>query len=151
MIEVSNKKGYKLIVSNILLIKGGNHMSTIVHFDIVADNPQRAKKFYEALFGRKIEGPPGMADYFLIDTGDFEGNKSVGGGLGMRRNPAQKITNYIGVDNIEEYSKKVEELGGEVISPKLIVSGWGYLTICHDTEGNIFGLWQDDKDAIMEV
>ena len=126
-------------------------MPTIVHFDIAADNPQRAKKFYEALFGWNLEGPPGMADYFLIDTEDLEGNKSVGGGLGIRINPTQRITNYIGVDNIEESSKRVEEFGGEVMSPKLVVSGWGYLTICHDTEGNIFGLWQDDKDAVMEV
>jgi len=126
-------------------------MPTIVHFDIAADNPQRAKKFYEALFGWNFEGPPGMTDYYLIETEDLEGNKSVGGGLGMRGDPTQKITNYIGVDNIEEYGKKVEELGGKVVSPKMTVPGWGYLTICYDTEGNIFGLWQDDKDAIMEV
>src|SRR5665648_347030 len=90
MIEVSKEKGYKLIVNNILLIKGGNHMPTIVHFDIAADNPQRAKKFYEALFGWNIEGPPGMEDYYLIETEDLEGNKSVGGGLGMRGDPTQK-------------------------------------------------------------
>ena len=65
-------------------------MPTIVHFDIAADNPQRAKKFYEALFGWNIEGPPGMEDYYLIETEDLEGNKSVGGGLGMRGDPTQK-------------------------------------------------------------
>ena len=56
-------------------------MPTIVHFDIATDNPQRAKKFYESLFGWKMEGPPGMTDYYLIETEDLHGNKGVGGGL----------------------------------------------------------------------
>jgi len=43
-------------------------MPTIVHFDIASENPQRAKQFYESLFGWKIEGPPGMPDYYLIQT-----------------------------------------------------------------------------------
>jgi predicted enzyme related to lactoylglutathione lyase len=30
-------------------------MPTIVHFDIPADDPERAKKFYSDLFGWKIE------------------------------------------------------------------------------------------------
>ena len=33
----------------------------------------------------------------------------------------------------------------------MIVPGCGYLVICHDTENNMFGLWQDDKNAIMEI
>ena len=31
-------------------------MPTIVHFDIAADDMERAKKFYQGLFGQKIEG-----------------------------------------------------------------------------------------------
>ena len=121
-------------------------MPTIVHFDIASDNPQRAKAFYESLFAWKIENPEGMADYFLIETEDGDGNKGLGGGLGQRGDPAQKITVYIGVDEIEKYSKQVEALGGKMISPKMTVPGWGYLAICEDTEGNQFGLWQDDPE-----
>lgn len=122
-------------------------MPTIVHFDIASDDPQRAKSFYEALFGWKILSPGGMDDYFLIETEDGEGNRGPGGGLGQRGDPTQKITVYIGVDEIENYSKQVEALGGKMISPKMAVPGWGYLAICEDTEGNQFGLWQDnDQD-----
>ncbi|MFC1938880.1 VOC family protein [Chloroflexota bacterium] len=33
-------------------------MPTIVHFDISADDVERAKKFYEGLFDWKMEQPP---------------------------------------------------------------------------------------------
>jgi predicted enzyme related to lactoylglutathione lyase len=122
-------------------------MPTIVHFDIASDDPQRAKKFYESLFGWKMQGPPGMTDYYLLETTDLNGQPGVGGGLGKRGDPSQKITAYIGVADLEEYSRKVAELGGKVVQPKMPVPGWGYLAICQDTEGNTFGLWQDDQNA----
>ena len=122
-------------------------MPTIVHFDISADDTERAKKFYEALFNWKMESPPGMTDYYLIETADLEGKRGVGGGLGKRGEPNQRITSYIGVDSVVAYSSKVQNLGGKVIQPKMTVPGWGYLAVCTDTESNMFGLWQDDKDA----
>lgn len=120
-------------------------MPTIVHFDIASENPRRAKEFYESLFQWKIEAPLGMSDYFLIETEDLEGKKSVGGGLGMRRDASQRISVYIGVEDIDRYSDRVEKLGGKVVQPKMNVPGWGYLAVCVDTEGNVFGLWEDEK------
>jgi len=122
-------------------------MPTIVHFDIAADDPDRAKKFYEALFDWKVENPPGMTDYYFVETEDLNGRGGVGGGLGKRGNPEQRITAYIGVNSIDAYSTKVKKLGGKIIQPKMSVPGWGYLAICSDTENNVFGLWQEDKDS----
>ena len=122
-------------------------MPTIVHFDIATDDPERAKNFYEGLFGWKMESPPGFSDYYLIETRDLNGGIGVGGGLGKRGDPGQKITSYIGVSSVDEYTAKVAELGGKVLQPKMPVPGWGYLSMCLDTEGNMFGLWQEDKEA----
>ena len=44
--------------------------STIVHFEIPADNPERAAKFYRELFGWKIdkwENPNGI-EYWMVQT-----------------------------------------------------------------------------------
>ena len=120
-------------------------MPTIVHFDIGADDPERARKFYEALFGWKMEKPPGMTDYYLIETRDLDGKPGVGGGLGKRGEPGQRITSYVGVSSIDDYVAKVESLGGKVVMPRMAVPGWGYLAICFDTEDNMFGLWQEDR------
>jgi predicted enzyme related to lactoylglutathione lyase len=122
-------------------------MPTIVHFDVATDNPERAKKFYEDLFDWKMENPPGMTDYYLIETKDLNGENGVSGGLGKRGDPGQKITAYMGVNSVDEYSAKVERLGGKVIQSKMTVPGWGYLAMCLDTEDNKFGLWQADKEA----
>ena len=122
-------------------------MPTIVHFDVAADQPERAKKFYEGLFDWKMEQPPGMTDYYFIETKDLNGEMGVGGGLGKRGEPGQKITPYIGVNSVDEHAAKVEKLGGKIIQPKMPVPGWGYMAVCMDTESNMFGLWQDDKDA----
>jgi len=122
-------------------------MPTIVHFDIATDEPQRAKSFYESLFGWKMDMPPGMEDYYLFETKGLDGKPGPGGGLGKRQDPSQRITAYIGVDNIDAYLAKVVELGGMVVMPRMPVPGWGHLATCVDTEGNAFGLWQDDSSA----
>jgi len=123
-------------------------MATIVHFDISADKPKRAKEFYEKLFGWKITLLPGPMDYYLIETIDLEGKKGIGGGMSQRTAESKNgITNFIGVSSIDESIKKLTELGGKVIIPKQVVPGFGYNALCTDTENNLFGLFQEDTNA----
>lgn len=122
-------------------------MPTIVHFDIPADDPERAKSFYARLFGWKFEKPVETMEYYLVETEDLEGKSGVGGGLGKRGTADQRMVNYIGVSSMNEYLLKVEEFGGKVLMPKTAVPGWGYLALCMDTENNTFGLWEDDEKA----
>ena len=124
-------------------------MPTIVHFDISADEPARASAFYEGVFGWKIASPPGMEGYYLIETADLEGKPGVGGGLAKREAPGQGITNFFGVSSLEDHNSMVEKLGGKVLQPKITVPGWGHMSVCLDTEGNTFGLWQDDVAAAV--
>jgi len=116
-------------------------MSSIVHFEIPADDIQRAKAFYSNLFGWKIEDYQGM-DYAMIDVFG-----APGGGMMKRMHPEQQITNYIGVPSVDEYAAKVEKLGGKIIIPKKAVPGMGYFIICMDTESNAFGIWEMDPAA----
>lgn len=117
-------------------------MASFVHFDLPAEDLPRARKFYEGLFGWKFSGVPGM-DYFFIETGEG----SLRGGMGKRGSPEQRITNYVGVASVDEHMRKVLDAGGRVLTPKMTVPGFGYLAICSDTEGNTFGLWQEDSSA----
>lgn len=116
-------------------------MSSIVHFEIPADDLQRAKKFYSSLFGWKIESWQGDEDYMMIDT------YGLGGGMMTRKSPDQQITDYIGVPSVDEYSSKVEKLGGKIVVPKTAVPGMGYFVICMDTEKNAFGIWETNPQA----
>lgn len=119
-------------------------MPAIVHFEIPADDVERARKFYSELFGWDIkEAAPGM-EYWLFSTG---GEKSVGGGMMKRQNPRQTILDYFDVPSIEQYAAHIEKLGGKVVVPKTAVPGAGYFAVCIDTENNAFGLWKDDVGA----
>ncbi|AAM29928.1 VOC family protein [Methanosarcina mazei] len=122
-------------------------MPTIVHFDIPADDSERAKNFYSRLFGWKFEKPLETMDYYLIETEGPEGESGLGGGLRKREGADQRIMNYIGVPSVDEYLEKVEKLGGRVLMPKIAIPGWGHLAICMDTENNAFGLWQDEEKS----
>jgi len=121
-------------------------MSSIVHFDVPAEDTARARKFYEQLFGWKFESWPGM-DFYLISTTNLDGTPGVGGGLGKRMDPSQRMMNYFGVQSIDAAMKKVTSLGGKLITGKMPVPGMGYLANCMDTEGNFFGLWRENKEA----
>jgi len=111
--------------------------------EIPADDVKRARKFYAGLFGWETkEAAPGM-EYWLFSTGDDR----PGGGMMKRQAPGQGMTNYIGVPSVDEFSEKVKKLGGKVLVPKTAVAGMGYFTVCMDTEGNAFGLWESDMAA----
>lgn len=121
-------------------------MSAIVHFDVPAEDTGRAMKFYAALFGWKFQSVPEF-QYNLITTANLDGTPGVGGGLGKRMDPSQRMMNYFGVKSIDAAMKQVEKLGGKLISPKMPVPGMGYLANCTDTEGNAFGLWEENTEA----
>lgn len=118
---------------------------TIVHFEIPADDIQKMKNFYGKLFGWKIEKTPGPVDYWSIETVpvDKKGEPirpSVNGGMMKKQNPQHKPFNYILVESVNEYSKKIEVLGGKVIVPKMEVPGVGWWALALDPEGNQFGI-----------
>ena len=125
-------------------------MPTIVHFEIPADDAERSRKFYSDLFGWKIEKWPGMEsgmEYWIINTTDNEGSKAIGGGMMKRQNPQQGITNFIDVTSVDEYSAKVQSLGGKIVAPKQAVPTMGYFAVCLDTENNTFGIWETNQNA----
>ncbi len=125
--------------------KRSNTTPSLVWFEIPADNPERAKKFYAALFGWKIKKFPGMTDYWHIDTGG--GDDTPDGGLIARKQPEQPITNYIAVSSVDAAAAKVQKLGGTICVPKMAVPQMGYFAICQDTEHNTFALWEMDDSA----
>ena len=80
-------------------------MPTLAHFELPADDIERAKKFYTNLFGWKIEKWEGLVnnmEYWTINTTDDKGNKGVGGGMMKRMRPEHHITNYVDVKSVDE-------------------------------------------------
>lgn len=118
----------------------------VAHFEIPADDPERARKFYQDVFGWKIEKWEGPTDYWLITTGP-EGEPGIDGGLMKRENPQQGTVNTIDVPSADEFVDKIVKAGGNVVVPKMTVPRVGYMAYCQDTEGNTFGIMEIDESA----
>ena len=124
-----------------------NHLA---HFAINADDVQRAKRFYEKVFGWKFSawGPP---NFYQIDFGSGD-DAGVRGALQKRRElvPGQRTIGYectIAVTSIDATAKAVTANGGTTIMKKSIIVGVGALMFFQDPEGNAFGAMQFDPDA----
>jgi predicted enzyme related to lactoylglutathione lyase len=126
--------------------KNARPASSIVWFEIPADDLGRAKQFYGSLFGWKFQKFPGTVnEYWHIDTGGKE--ESLDGGMMPRMHPTQAITNYVSVASVDKAAAKVTKLGGTVCKSKTAVPGMGYFAVCEDTEGNTFALWEMNERA----
>lgn len=120
------------------------------HFEILADNVERAEKFYKTTFGWKFDTVPGPSPYWLITTGDDD-TKGINGGL----MPAKAVPDWprgafictVSTKALDADLKKITANGGTIVAPKRAVPTMGWVAYCKDTEGNVFGVWQEDKNA----
>lgn len=123
-------------------------MDKVVHFEIPADDLERARNFYESIFGWKMDTMEGM-DYILIGTTPMDENHmpeepgAINGGMMKRQRPITSPVITINVEDIEAALKKVKKMGGEAVRGKMPVADMGYAAYFKDTEGNIIGLWQN--------
>jgi len=120
-------------------------MPRVVHFEISADEPERAVKFYTDVFGWNTQKWGGPKDYWLIKTGAEE-QPGINGGI-FKRKGEVNFVNTIDVPSVDEFATRVKEHGGKVVVPKTAIPGVGYLIYCQDTENNVFGIMQDDPAA----
>ncbi len=120
----------------------------VVHFEIPADNVERAKTFYEKAFGWQINKYPGMEYHGVITTPVDQKNRmptelgAINGGMTKRQDPVKNTVITVDVSDIDASLKNIEKLGGKVVQKKQPVSDMGFTAYFKDTEGNMVGLWQ---------
>jgi predicted enzyme related to lactoylglutathione lyase len=114
------------------------------HFAVNADDVQRARAFYESVFGWTFApwGPPGF----------YQTRSSGGGHLGAlqeRRTiggnvmPGVELT--FGVDDLAATIGAIEAHGGKVMMQPFHIQGVGQLIFFQDSEGNVAGAMQYDE------
>jgi predicted enzyme related to lactoylglutathione lyase len=109
----------------------------VVHIEIPAAEVSAASKFYQDLFGWKMQHDA-QFDYTMWQDGS-----GYGGGFNKvsDENPVGQIMVYIDSDDIEADLKKVEMLGGTVITPKTEIPGTGWFAAFKDPTGNVLALY----------
>ena len=125
---------------------------TIVHFEIPASDPEKLSEFYKNLFGWKIEkmSMGAMGDYWTVETragtaGNMEKSMNtagVNGGIMKRMDRNQRPVNYVMVESVDEFSKKIQNLGGKIIIPKTPIPNMGAFAVGSDPEGNPVGIFE---------
>jgi predicted enzyme related to lactoylglutathione lyase len=121
----------------------------IRHFSINADDPARARRFYEKIFGWTFQpwGPPG---FWMIGMGGPEGG--VLGSLQRRRELAPGLELHglectFAVDDVEKVAAAVRASGGRILMERTVLTGIGELIFFQDPEGNVAGAMRYDEKA----
>ncbi len=117
------------------------------HFAVHADDVDRARAFYQAVFGWRFE-PWGPPNFYLIRTG-AAGDPGLQGALQERQQAltGSGMRGYectIGVDDLDAVVALIPSCGGEIVSPPIVIEGVGRLVFFHDTERNRVGAMQYD-------
>ncbi len=111
----------------------------IVHVEISSADREASGKFYHDLFGWEVQQMPEV-NYATFATGDGE----VGGGLNpvTPENPPGTIMVYVNTEDIEDSLRKVESLGGKVLSRPQMIPDVGLFALFKDPTGNTLALLQ---------
>ena len=130
-------------------------MNRVVHFDIQADDPQRAMRFYGDVFGWTFQDYSGVAGapYWGVITGE-EGVPGINGGMLPRPvgapAPEQGTNAFVCTVDAEDFdavASRILDAGGAVALPKYALPGLAWQGYFLDTEGNVFGVHQPDPEA----
>lgn len=128
----------------------------VVHFEIHAEDPERAARFYSDVFGWNITkwDSPEMEYWIVMTAPQGSTEPGINGGLLRRKGAAAAdgapVNGYVctvQVDSIDECIKKVEAAGGTLALAKMALAGMAWQAYYKDTEGNIFGIHQADPNA----
>lgn len=120
----------------------------VVHFEIPADDMERAQEFYRSAFGWEISAVPGM-DYAMVGTTAVDEQSrptepgAINGGMFKREGEMTVPTVVIAVDDIEKSLETLGGLGGKTVVPRTPVMDMGFSAYFRDPEGNLVGLWEN--------
>lgn len=138
-------------IGGIVFIQEVEGMSKVVHFEIPADDLDRARSFYGSVFDWQLQTMP------MGDGGEYTGVTTtpvdertqlptepgaINGGMVQRdaRMPAPVVT--IDVEDIDAILHTIEASGGATVSPRTAIPGMGAFAYFRDPEGNVLGLWE---------
>lgn len=129
-------------------------MSKVSRFEVFVDNPERAMAFYAAVFGWKFEKWTGLNDYWMVMAGP-QNEFGINGGMTRRPKggsasagtPVNAFICTINVQSLENTMNLILSNGGSVMKEREAIRGIGWLAYFYDSEGNCFGIMQNDSGA----
>lgn len=129
-------------------------MNPVVHFEMAYGDKDRAKAFYEQVFGWKtnVLGPE-MGEYIVVQTdetddkGMLKENNRINGGL-YKKQPDEKFNTpsvVIAVEDINVAMQKIKDAGGQILVEPMDIPTIGKYASFSDTEGNRASILQPNS------
>lgn len=118
-------------------------MPRFVHFEINANNVEKAAAFYREVFGWEISKWDGPMDYRLVKTGERD-QYGIDGAIFNSEDMFQGTVNTLDVPDLKAHIEKVKAHGGAVLGEINFIPGVGHHVYCRDVEGNLFGMLEPD-------
>jgi len=121
------------------------------HLALNADDVQRAKAFYESVFGWRFE-PWGPPDYYQArNAADgmiaaLQDRRELKSGVRMAGFEAT-----MAVDDLDATMAAIEAAGGRMLSRPIYIETVGRLVYFEDTEGNLAGVMQYDANEAARI
>ena len=127
-------------------------MDKVVHFEIPADDLDRAKMFYASTFGWGLQDVPEMS-YVMAQTSESDEKGmpkvlgTINGGMAKRGGNLMVPSFSINVESIDASIEKIKAAGGSVVKEKTAIGAMGFMAYFKDSEGNVLSLWQNAPAA----
>ena len=114
-------------------------------FEIYVADLKRAKAFYEAMLGvrlEKLDAPgPGVDEMWMFPS-QRDGPGAAGALVRMQGGPSggnNSVIVYFSTEDCGVVAKKVPGAGGKVMKDKFSIGQYGHIALVEDTEGNVIG------------
>lgn len=124
-------------------------MNSVVHFEVAADDTNRAKKFYTDVFHWKCNDIPSM-NYITVETTETDAKThmvktpgTINGGITKKDKSAKQTIIVVQVADVKESIKKIKHAGGKLVMPIVEIPGIGHYARVTDTEGNVVGIIEE--------
>ncbi len=118
----------------------------VVWFEIYVDDMERAKTFYETVFNFQLQHLPSPTNdtmQMMTFPANMETKNMASGALvymkGFKAGANSTLVYFYSKDCSTEQAR-VEDAGGQVFKPKMSIGDYGFICLCTDTEGNMFGI-----------
>lgn len=112
-------------------------------FEIYVDDMERAKAFYESVFGvqlTKLEGAPGIEMWAFPMNPDNYGAPGALVHMSGFSAGLNSVIVYFSCTDCSVEAGKAKNSGGRIQKEKISIGQNGYIALVNDTEGNMIGL-----------
>ncbi|WP_027942068.1 VOC family protein [Amycolatopsis taiwanensis] len=110
--------------------------------DAMVPDVQRAKAFYSALLGWRLDDQGSEFAHYQIAKVDGRSVAAISPKPSETAEMPAVWTTYLAVTDVDKMAAKVTEAGGQLLMPPDDVGNKGRVAIAADPSGAVFGLWQ---------